>query len=115
MTWQIQQSIHFSYRDLFATFGNFYDLIASAHLSFLQNAEVKSGPVMCYKQGWHARLVHADADAVTRYARLCHFKYRITDSVSVTNADLVIRQSFNGEILAELTETKITAPEEMFP
>jgi hypothetical protein len=44
---------------------------------------------------------------------LCHFKYRITNPVSITDADLVIRKSLNCEVLAELAETEITPPSEM--
>ena len=59
---------------------------------------------MCYKQRWHARLVHADADAVARHAWLCHFKYRITNAVSITDADLVIKESLDSEVFSELAE-----------
>jgi hypothetical protein len=67
------------------------------------------------EQGGHSRLIHADAQAVTGYAGLCYFEYRIANSVSITNADFVIRKSFNREILSELSEVKIIAPKEMLP
>jgi hypothetical protein len=44
---------------------------------------------------------------------LCHFKYRITNPVSITDADLVIRKSLNCEVLAELAETEITPPKKV--
>jgi len=66
-------------------------------------------------QSWHPRLVHSDAQAVAGYARLGYFEYRITNAVSITNADLVIFKSFNGEILSKLAETKIIAPQEVLP
>jgi hypothetical protein len=44
------------------------------------------------KQGWHPRLVHSDADAEAGYARLCDFKYRVANAVSITDADTRHRQ-----------------------
>jgi hypothetical protein len=71
--------------------------------------------VLRYEQGSHSRFIHANADAVARYARLCHFKYRITNAVSITNADLVIRKSLNSKIFSELAEDKVIPSEEAFP
>jgi hypothetical protein len=87
----------------------------AANFSFLQDAKVKSWPLMCHQQGWHPRLVHADTHSIAVYARLCDFEYSLANAVSITNTDLVIRKSFDGEILAELSESKITAPKDMVP
>src|SRR5207244_11908121 len=70
---------------------------------------------MCYKQGWHTRFIHADTDAIASHARLCHFKHRITDAISITDANLVIKKPFDGEVLPELAESKIVAAKELFP
>ena len=70
---------------------------------------------MCDEQRRHARLVHADADSVAGYAWLAHFEDRIANSVSITYADLIIRKSFDREVLAELAETKIIATQKVFP
>src|SRR5215831_11116649 len=70
---------------------------------------------MCYQQGWHAGFIHADADAVARHARLCNFEYSISNAVSITNADLIIVKAFNCEVFSELSETKITAAQKVFP
>ncbi len=70
---------------------------------------------MCYEKRRHTRFIHADADAVARYARLCHFKYRVTNAVAIANADLVIRKSFDGEVFSELAESKIIASEKALP
>ena len=68
-----------------------------------------------YEQGWHPRFLHANADAVARHARLCHFKYRATDAVSIADADLAIRKFLNREIFSELAEDEILTPEKTFP
>src|SRR6185295_1397628 len=57
--------------------------------------------------GGHPRLVHADADAVAGHARLRHLEQRAPDPVAVVDADFVIRQAFDGEVLAELPESEV--------
>ena len=115
MSWQIQESIYLSHGDPFWTIGDFYDVIARTNFPFLQHAKIKPWSVMCYEQRRHSRFIHADAHAVAGHARLCHFKYRITNAVSITDADLVIRKPFNSEVFAELTETEIIATQEALP
>src|SRR5262249_3096486 len=112
---QIQESIHVGHRDAFWTIIDSYDVIARPNFSFLQHAKVEPWSVMCYEQGGHPRFIHANADAIARNARLCHFKHRITDAVSITDADLVISKSHNSEVLAELAKAKIIALKEVFP
>jgi hypothetical protein len=115
VSWQVQQSIDVGHRDPFWTVGNFYDVITRTNFSFLQHAKIESWSPVCDKQGWHPRLVHADAHAVAGNARLCHFKHRVANAVSIANADFVIGKSFNSEILSELAESKITAPKDALP
>ncbi|MGB8864644.1 MAG: hypothetical protein WCC71_11150, partial [Candidatus Sulfotelmatobacter sp.] len=115
VSWQIQEGVNVGHRDLFWTIGDFCDVIARTNFSFLQHAKVESRSVMFYEQRWHTRLVHADADAVARHARLCHFKFSTTDAVAIANADLVIRKSLDGEVFSELAESKITAAKKALP
>jgi hypothetical protein len=93
----------------------FCNLIACPNFSLLQHAKVESWSVMCYEQGWHAGFVHADADAVARHAWLRHFKFSTTDAVAIADADLVIRKSLDGEVFAELAESKIVAAQKALP
>src|SRR5262245_22220806 len=115
MSWQVQQGINFGHSDRFGAIRDFYDVVACTNFSFLQHAKVKSWSVLGYEQRGHSRLVHADADAVTRHARLCHFENSITNAVSITDANLVIGKSFNREVLSELAKTKITTAQKVFP
>jgi len=71
--------------------------------------------MMGYEQRRHTRFVHADADAVAGHAGLRDFKYRITNAVSITDADLIVWKSLNREVLAELTECEIIAPKKALP
>src|SRR5215469_16780143 len=66
-------------------------------------------------QSWHPRLVHANSQAVAGYARLSYFEYRLPNLVPVTNADLVIRKSFNSEIFSKLSKAKIIASKDPLP
>ena len=54
------------------------------------------------EQRRHLRLVHPDADAVARDPRLADLEQRRTDAVAVTDADLVIGEAGDREVLAEL-------------
>jgi len=115
MPGQIQKSIHVRNRDPFWAVGDFCNVIARPNLSFLQYAKVKPWSSVCHKQGWHARLAHADADSEARYARLGYFKDGIANAVSVTDADLVISKPLNGEVLSELAEAEIAAAQKLLP
>src|SRR5215467_7436528 len=109
MFWQVQQSIHFGYSHAFWTIADFCDDIAGSNFTLVQHAEVKPWSAVCDKQCRHPRLIHADTDAVARYARLSHLKYRITNAVSITDINFVIRKAPHCEVLAELAETEIVA------
>src|ERR1700690_4211630 len=115
MSWQIQEGVNVGHCDLFWTIGDFYNVVGCTNFSLLQHAKVESWFVMGYEQGWHPRFVHADADAVTRYAWLRYFKFSTTDAVAIADADLVIRESLDGEVFSELAESKIIAAEKALP
>jgi hypothetical protein len=115
MSWQIQEGVNLGHADSLWTVSNFYNVVARPNFSFLQHAKVESWSVMRYEQGWHPRFIHANADAVARYARLCHFKYRITNAVAIANADLVIRKLLNSEVFSELAEDEVFTSEKAFP
>jgi hypothetical protein len=115
MSWQIQKVVDVGHADSLWTVSNLYNLIACTNLSLLQHAKVESRPVMCYEQGCHPRFIHANADAVARYARLRDFKFSITDAVSIADAHLVIRKSLDGKVFSELAERKIVAAQKALP
>jgi hypothetical protein len=70
---------------------------------------------MCHEKRRHARLVHADADAVARDAWLRYLKFSSANAVSIADAHLVIRKPLHREVFAELTESKITAAQKALP
>ncbi len=115
MSRQIQEGVNLGHADSLWTVSNFYNVVARPNFSFLQHAKVESWSVLRYEQGWHPRFIHANADAVARYARLCHFKYRITNAVSIADANLVIKKSLDGEVFSELAEDEVITSEKAFP
>jgi hypothetical protein len=70
---------------------------------------------VCDNQGWHAGLVHPNAQSIARYAWLRNLEYAVADAVLIANADLVVGKSLNREIFSELAEHEITALKEMLP
>src|SRR5277367_186095 len=115
MSRQIQEGVNVGYTDALWTVSDFYNVIVCTNFSLLQHAKVESRSVMCYEHGWHPRFIHANTDAVARYARLCRFKYGVTNAVSIADADLVIRKSLNRKVFSELAEDKVITSEKAFP
>src|SRR5580704_17374076 len=115
MSWQIQEGVNLGHPDSLWTVSSFYNVVARPNFSFLQHAKVESWSVLRYEQGCHPRFIHANADAVARYARLCNFKFSISDAVSIADAHLVIRKSLDGEVFSELAVSKIVAAQKALP
>src|ERR1700723_412029 len=115
MPWQIQEGVDVGHVASLWSISNFYNVVARTNFSFLQHAKVESWSVMRYEQGWHPRFIHANADAVACYARLCHFKYCIPNAVAITDADLAIKKSLNSEVFTELAVDEIIPPENALP
>jgi hypothetical protein len=108
-------SVHLGHCDSLWAVSDFCNVLAYTNFSLLQDAKVKSWSSMRYEQRRHTRFIHANADAVARHARLRYFKYRITNAVSITDANLVIRKPFNCEVFPELAESKIVAVQKPLP
>ena len=112
---QIEQRIDLEDTHAFRARADLEDLIPGFHLAFLKNAEIETGPAVRDQQRGHLRFVHADTDAVTSDARLCHFKQRAADPVAVANADLPVRKAVDREVLPELSVGEIIAAKLALP
>jgi hypothetical protein len=95
--------------------GQLDDLVAGFDVTLLQHPEVEAGAVMGDEQRRDARVVHADPDAVARDARLRDLEDRAADPVAVADADLVVAQPVDGEVLAELPVNEVVPIEFAFP
>ena len=67
------------------------------------------------EQGGNARVVHANAHAVTGDARLRDFEDGGADLVAVADAHFVVAQSLDGEVLAELPVDEVASSELALP
>src|SRR5215813_9520276 len=79
------------------------DFVAGAYVAFFEDTKVESRPSAGCQQGRNAGLVHADADAIAGNARLSDLEHRGADLETVADADAIVGQSFDGEVLAELS------------
>src|SRR5262245_40160797 len=61
------------------------------------------------KQSCHLRFVHPDTHAVARDPRLRHLEQGLSDAVSIADAHLVVRHTFNREVLAKLSVCEIAS------
>src|SRR6516164_8065470 len=84
-----------------------HDFVTGAYFAFLQDAEVESRPSPGRQQRRHPGLVHPNADAIASYARLSDFENGGADSITVADTNLIIGQSFNREVLTELTVDEV--------
>src|SRR2546422_10233327 len=86
---------------------HFHDFVAGAHLTLLQDAEIKPRPSAGCQQCWHLGLVHANADAIAGNARLRDLEQRAADLITVAGAHGIVEQSFDREVLAELSGDEV--------
>jgi hypothetical protein len=70
---------------------------------------------MSHQQRRHAWLIHANANALAGHARLRYLKNSVANPILIADADLVISQSFDREVLAELSEGEIAAAQKALP
>ena len=80
----------------------FDHVVARADVALLEHAEVEAGTAVGHEERSHARLVHPDPDPVTRDPRLGDLEERRPDAVPVADADLVVAEPLDREVLAEL-------------
>src|SRR5215813_3687489 len=110
MTSKIEQAIGLSNAHALLTIADFYNLIASSNFASFKHTEVESWSVMLHQQGGHARLVHSDSNPVARHSGLRHFEQGAANPITITNADLIVRQSLYCKVLAELSKHEVLSP-----
>src|SRR5215469_13149469 len=106
MVWRIKQRVDLCDSHSFLRLSHLHDFVASANLAFLQDAEVEPRSAAGCQQSWHPRFVHPNADAITSNARLSDLEQPAADLITV-NANDIVGQSFNREILAELSVDEV--------
>jgi hypothetical protein len=86
-----------------------------ACLALFEHAEVEAWAMMRNEQRGNPRVVHPDPDAVTGDAGLRDLEGGGADLVAVADADLVVTEPFDGEVLAELSVDEVVAAELALP
>src|SRR3954464_5554865 len=84
-----------------------HDFVAGADLAFPQDAKVKPRPSAGCQQRRHPRLVHANANAIAGNARLRYLEQGAADLITVADANGIVGQSFDREVLAELSVDEV--------
>src|ERR1051325_8004873 len=80
-----------------------HDFVAGAHRALLQDAEVEPRPSAGCQQCRHPGFVHPNADAIAGNARLSDLEQCAADLITVADAYGIVGQSFDREVLAELS------------
>jgi hypothetical protein len=111
----VEQRVDLSHAHALGAYGDPHDLVAGLHFALLQDAKVEARSAACDEQRGHPRLVHADAHAVTGDARLRHFEQGATHAVAIADADFLVGQAVDGEILAKLSIGEVVSMELALP
>jgi hypothetical protein len=112
---EVEERVNLDHRHPFRAGGELDDLVSCLNVALLQDAEVETGAAVGDEQGWNARVVHSDPDPVTGHAGLGDLEDGGPDRIAVADADLVVAQPLDGEVLAELPEDQVASMELAFP
>jgi hypothetical protein len=112
---QIQQRVYVGNAELMAATAGSHDVVTGSHLSFGDHPQVESRTTLGDKQIRHLRLVETQPDPKTRHPRLGDLELRVTDAVAIADADIVVGESADGEVLSEVPRSQVVAPEKFLP
>ncbi len=115
VTGQVEERVELGDRHLFRPGGELDDFVARLHLALFEDAEVEAGAMMGDEERRNALVVHADPDSVAGDPRLGDFENGSADPVAVADADLVVAQSLDGEVLTELSVDEVVSAELALP
>src|SRR5262249_50250311 len=96
-------------------FSNVHDVVASADFAFLQDTEVESRPSAGCQQCRHPWLIHPNSHAIASHARLGDLEHCAADLITVADAHGIVRQSFDREVLAELSMDEVSPRQLLLP
>src|SRR4051812_36742830 len=109
MTGEIEEAVDLGNRHRLRARGELDDLIPRLDLALLEHPKVEAGATVRDEQRRNAGVVHADPDAVASDAWLGDLEDGAADPVAVPDADLVVAQPVDGEVLAELPVDEIVS------
>lgn len=111
----VQQTIRVDHGEGFGAVRDLDDVLPGLHGPFLDDAKVEAGPAMRDEKCGHPRLVHPQPDPIAGDSWLGDLEDSLTDAIAVADADVVVGEAVDGEILTELTVDEVVAPELLLP
>ena len=115
MAGQVQQRVDVGDRHRLRSRRDFQHIVARLHVALFEHTKVEAGSTVLHEERRHAGLIHPDAEPVARDARLADFEPRRADAELVADADLVVAEPLDGEVLAELAGCKVDAMHLLLP
>ena len=104
---QIKQRVDIGDAELVTATPSPHDVVPGPNLALGDDAEVETRTVLGDKQVGHLRLVQAKTDAEAGDPWLGDFEFGVSDAVAVTDADLGVGQSGDGEVFPEMTGREV--------
>ncbi len=89
--------------------------VTGSDLALGDYPEVEAGAMLRDKQIGHLGFAQTHANPEARDARLGDLEFGAVDAVPVPNADLVIRESSDGEVLPEVPRFEIVSMQVRLP
>src|SRR5277367_879701 len=111
----IEQRINFSDRDLVECLRDLLNFVSSTNFALRDDTAIEPWPVMRNNQSRHLRIIHSNSETIAGDTRLSYFKDRSADRVSVPNANLIVGETFHGEILSKLSVLEVISAEFALP
>ena len=115
MPGQVEQRVDLGDRHLLGAGAEPDDLVSRLDVAFLEHAEVEARAMVGDEEGGDPGVVHPDADAVARDPWLRDLEDGRADPIAVADADVVVAQPLDGEVLAELAVDEVFPAELAFP
>src|SRR5450432_444462 len=103
MVRRIEQRIDFSDRDLAGSIRDLLNVVSGTNFALGDDTAVEAWLAMRDEQRRHLRIVHSNSEAIAGDARLSDFKDRSADAVPVPDANFIVGETFNGEVLSKLS------------
>ena len=91
------------------------DLVTGLDAPFGDDPQVEAGAAVRDQQGGQLRLAESHADPEAGHARLTDLELRLADAVAVADADSIVFQPVDGEVLPEDPPPQVGAAQVVTP
>ena len=112
---KVEQPVDLRDRHLLGPGSELDDLVSRLYVALLEDPEVEARAPAGNEQSGNPRIVQANPNAIARDPGLRYLERRRADSVTVADADLVVAEPVDREVLAELSVDEVISAELAFP